>query len=234
MFSKLRKLAENVSDSMSQKLKEMQAEELKDQTKVSDTKVCNSLTKSYSHSESISHSSCSTTSHCSGSTTISNSPSAVLSNENNNSTDNNRIAADEINPDKDSASLSLDKVILYFENHKKKYADTFSSSSFFDKIAKFAKKTGLKFSYKAMLLFYGLKSDEIPSANKMIAVAGLGYFIAPFDFLADILPGGFLDDGLVLSFALDQVYSSLSKSTKQEAIRFLHEIFGDFNDDDLN
>lgn len=234
MFSKLRKLAENVSDSMSQKLKEIQTEELKEQTNEADTKVCKTLTKSYGNSESISHSSCCNTSYSSGSTPIPNSSSEVLSNENNNSTGNNCIAADEVIPDKYSSSFSFDKVILYFEDNKKKYADAFSSSSFFDKIAKFAKKSGLQFIYKALLLYYGVKSDDIPSSNKLIALAGLGYFIAPFDFFADMLPGGFIDDGFVLSFALDQVYSLLSMSTKQEAISFLHEIFGDFNDDDLN
>ena len=229
MFSKLKKLAETVSDSLSQKANQVKIEKWKNPLNVSDTSIKETEKKEDGKSDTISNpSTC--TFYGSGSTIASVSSSDENKCKN---FEDNGSAAYGASLDWASSDLSSEKVVAYFEERKKKYADVFSSSSFMDKIAKFAKKTGIQFIYKATLLYYGLKSEEIPSSNKLIAMAGLGYFITPFDVLADVLPGGFIDDGFVLSFALDQVYSSLSNQTKEDAKIFLHEIFGEFNDGDL-
>ena len=79
-----------------------------------------------------------------------------------------------------------------------KYAKGFSESKFWDKLAAFAKSAGLKVVAAALLLYYVLKSEDTPRADKAKIVGALGYFILPVDIIPDFIPvAGFTDDLLV-------------------------------------
>jgi uncharacterized membrane protein YkvA (DUF1232 family) len=50
----------------------------------------------------------------------------------------------------------------------------------------------------------------VPWASIAMAVAALLYFLAPFDFIPDLIPGiGFIDDAFVVKFALTAIQSDL-------------------------
>jgi uncharacterized membrane protein YkvA (DUF1232 family) len=50
----------------------------------------------------------------------------------------------------------------------------------------------------------------VPWASIAMAVAALLYFLTPFDFIPDMIPGiGFIDDAFVVKFALTAIQSDL-------------------------
>ena len=53
--------------------------------------------------------------------------------------------------------------------------------------------------------------------DKLIILGALGYFIFPFDIVADILPlVGLSDDAFIIIAALTKVYSSITDEMKAE------------------
>ncbi len=77
-----------------------------------------------------------------------------------------------------------------------------------------------------MLLYYALTSNEVPASKKAIVIAALGYFIAPVDFLPDLVLMGLLDDGSVLLFAINQIMPYITDEIKAKALAKLNEWFG--------
>ncbi len=77
-----------------------------------------------------------------------------------------------------------------------------------------------------MLLYYALTSNEVPASKKAIVIAALGYFIAPVDFLPDLVLMGLLDDGSVLLFAINQIMPNITDEIKTKALAKLNEWFG--------
>jgi uncharacterized membrane protein YkvA (DUF1232 family) len=58
-----------------------------------------------------------------------------------------------------------------------------------------------------------------PAAKRALLGAMAAYIISPIDIIPDILPGGYLDDILVLGIGLSQVLSSASEELKDAARR---------------
>ena len=57
----------------------------------------------------------------------------------------------------------------------------------------------------------------MPRSNKLIILGALGYFIFPFDIVADILPlVGLSDDAFIIIAALTKVYKSITDEMKAE------------------
>lgn len=52
-----------------------------------------------------------------------------------------------------------------------------------------------------------IKGDykSIPKGSLMIIIVGLIYFITPLDMIPDLIPGGFVDDVVILGFLLKQI-----------------------------
>lgn len=132
-----------------------------------------------------------------------------------------------------SVERKSSEVIKYFNDRLQEYSTKYSVPSLLEKIGKFAKKAGVGFIYKALLLYYGLLNEEVPKSKKLLAVAALGYFISPVDIVPDFIPGGLFDDGTILSFALASIYSSLNTKTKNQAKNRLREWFGEESIRDL-
>ncbi len=61
---------------------------------------------------------------------------------------------------------------------------------------------------------------EIPWGSIVMAVAAIGYFASPVDFVPDIIPGfGQLDDVVVLSFVINQLKNDLHDFLEWETAR---------------
>ncbi len=50
---------------------------------------------------------------------------------------------------------------------------------------------------------------QIPMGSLMILIVGLIYFITPIDILPDLIPGGFVDDVVILGFLFKQISSDM-------------------------
>jgi uncharacterized membrane protein YkvA (DUF1232 family) len=112
---------------------------------------------------------------------------------------------------------------------------SYSESSFWLKLKKFAKKAGTKVVYVALLLYYVLQSPHVPIKAKVIIIGALGYFIAPLDMIPDILIGiGYGDDLGVLLGALVSVAMYVDKDIRQKAQQRIVEWFGSDTQDDLS
>ncbi len=94
----------------------------------------------------------------------------------------------------------------------------YSEKGLADKLAKVARKAGLKVVYAVMLLYYALNSPTISTKDKGIIYGALGYFILPFDFIHDFLPfAGFTDDFAALAWAISKVVRNITPEVKRQA-----------------
>lgn len=94
----------------------------------------------------------------------------------------------------------------------------YSERGLAQKLAKVARKAGLKVVYAVLLLYYALNSPSISTKDKSIIYGALGYFILPFDFIHDFLPfAGFTDDFAALAWAISKVMRNITPQVKQQA-----------------
>ncbi|WP_235615983.1 DUF1232 domain-containing protein [Metasolibacillus sp. FSL H7-0170] len=121
----------------------------------------------------------------------------------------------------------MEKVIANKDKH-------FSNDKFLTKVKASGLKLGMSTLHAASTLFFAVKSPDMSKANKLIILGALGYFILPFDIIADILPlVGLTDDVLIITAALAKVYSAITVETKLEAHQFLKKTFGERYDYEL-
>jgi uncharacterized membrane protein YkvA (DUF1232 family) len=119
-----------------------------------------------------------------------------------------------------------------FEN--KDYSDQYSEDSLFKKIKKVAKNAGIKVIYYVLIAYYLLQKKDLPKKEKAIIIGALGYFIMPFDLVADpTLAVGYVDDIGALALALGKVALYIDDEIKQKAKDKLRDIFGDYDESEL-
>jgi uncharacterized membrane protein YkvA (DUF1232 family) len=119
-----------------------------------------------------------------------------------------------------------------FEN--KDYSDQYSEKSLFEKIKKVAKNAGIKVIYYVLIAYYLLQKKDLPKKEKAIIIGALGYFIMPFDLVADpTLAVGYVDDIGALALALGKVALYIDDEIKQKAKDKLRDIFGDYDESEL-
>ena len=98
-----------------------------------------------------------------------------------------------------------------------KHVDHYPDEKFIKKAKNGGKGLGFKALSAATTLYAALKSDQMSRSNKLIILGALGYFIFPFDIVADILPlVGLSDDAFIIIAALTKVYSSITDEMKAE------------------
>ena len=89
------------------------------------------------------------------------------------------------------------------ENH-------YNDERFLSKLKWVGLKLGFKGLFGAAVLYYALKSPDMPRKDKLIIAGALGYLILPIDVIADFLPVfGLTDDVVVILKTLMTVYDSV-------------------------
>jgi len=120
------------------------------------------------------------------------------------------------------------------KNPFKKYIKGFSEHGMWEKISKYAKKTGQQTIYTVLLLYYAFKRNDTPQWAKNIIIGTIGYFISPIDAIPDLTPIiGYTDDIGVLSFGLVTIACYVNKEVKSQARIQLGKWFKDFQEEDL-
>lgn len=104
----------------------------------------------------------------------------------------------------------------------------YSEDSLFDKIKKNTKDAGVKVMYLVLLLYYSIPKLDL--GQRAMVFFALGYFIAPFDVISDLIPViGFADDLAALTAVGITISSRIDDDTKQKAKDWLkkQKIWGD-------
>lgn len=118
-----------------------------------------------------------------------------------------------------------------FQQHGKHY----SEEGLWNKIKKYSKKAGSSVVYAVLLLYFVMKKEEVPKKEKALILGALGYFILPFDFIPDVIPGvGYVDDLGALIAALVRVSMYIDEDIKKQAKDKLQDWFGDADTSDID
>lgn len=113
-----------------------------------------------------------------------------------------------------------------FKTKQKAYEKYYSEKSFQGKLKKYTKKAGAYGVYLPKLLYNTLKSPSTPVSNKVMIVAGLGYFICPIDAISDLLPViGLTDDITVMGMVVNNLTNSITKNIVEDTMYEVSEIF---------
>lgn len=103
------------------------------------------------------------------------------------------------------------------------YANHYDEKTFWRTL----KKVGAKVAYPALLLFYVMKSSEVPWKVKAEIIGALGYLILPLDLIPDYLPVvGYTDDLAALMAVVRQVKAYITPEIKKAAEAKLRDWFG--------
>ena len=80
------------------------------------------------------------------------------------------------------------------------------------------------FIEEVVAAYYAMLDPETPTSARLTLLAALAYFVAPLDFIPDVLFGiGFFDDASVLLAAFSAVRGSIKDSHRAAARRALAE-----------
>ena len=116
--------------------------------------------------------------------------------------------------------FDFDEMIQNKEKH-------YSEKGFINKISSSGGKLSSKALHAAATLYVALKSDDMPTSNKLVMLGALGYFILPVDLVVDVLPLiGLSDDVFVITAALAKVYMSITDDMKEQADGWLRKKLG--------
>ncbi len=105
------------------------------------------------------------------------------------------------------------------------YRSSYSESGLWNKLSKFASKAGRTLVENVLILWYAL--PKASTSDRAVIIGTLGYFISPVDAIPDFLPGGFVDDALVVATAVAKVRLSASPDVISRAKLKAAELFGD-------
>lgn len=120
------------------------------------------------------------------------------------------------------------KKIFDFEAYRK----FFDTGDMWRKIARVAKRAGVKVIYMALVLYYVTRNPAVPTTDKMKIYGALGYFILPTDLIPDaIAVMGFTDDIAALTWAMYTASKYVTPEIEQQAVNKLHDWFGDYEID---
>ena len=98
------------------------------------------------------------------------------------------------------------------------YKKFYSQNKFWNKIKKLGIKAGEKVVYNALLLYYLMKSPDVPLKHKGLIIGALGYLILPADIIPDAIPLlGFTDDLSAIYFVIKTVHNSITPAIRKQA-----------------
>lgn len=112
-----------------------------------------------------------------------------------------------------------------------KYQYNYTESKLLRKLSSAARWAGAKVVYAVLLLYYVLRSDEVPLKEKSKILGTLGYFILPTDMVLDFIPLlGYSDDMAALLWALHSVATNITPQIKQQAKKRLGELLESYDE----
>ncbi|KPN73882.1 YkvA family protein [Neisseria sp. 74A18] len=107
-----------------------------------------------------------------------------------------------------------------------KFEDTYSDSSFWEKIKKYAKVAGDSVLEPALKMYYAAQDADTPALAKATIYSALGYFILPIDAIPDVTPlVGYGDDIGALTAALATVAAHIKQEHTDKAKETLKQWF---------
>lgn len=116
---------------------------------------------------------------------------------------------------------------LNFEEATHNKDHHYSDSKFLNKLKRTGGKLAQKGLYASLVLFYALKSPNLPRRSRLIILGALGYFILPIDLIPDFIPLiGLGDDTAVLIAALGRLYGVVDENIKAQAHKKMRDWFG--------
>lgn len=116
------------------------------------------------------------------------------------------------------------QTIVVSSTYQKEYSD----SKFWIKVRALAKEAGYQVVYKALLLYYVLKSTDVPYQQKLIILGTLGYLICPLDLIPDCIPvAGYTDDLAALAAIIKVVKDNISPAIEKQAQNKANELFNE-------
>ena len=108
------------------------------------------------------------------------------------------------------------------------YEKKYSEKGFWSKIKKNVSSVGIVLIRKALQLFYVAQSPNCPMKVKAGIYGALGYFIAPLDFIMDIIPFvGYTDDTMAIALALTFAQMYVDDEVNRKVDEKLKSIFGE-------
>lgn len=116
--------------------------------------------------------------------------------------------------------VDFDEIKNKFGGKAKEYSeDKKKAKKLLDEAIKKANKKGpLEEIWDNLQLLFGIVKDwvsgdykEVPIGSIIAIIIGLLYFVSPVDIVPDFIPGGLVDDAIVLGLIIKQVKSDLDK-----------------------
>ncbi|HEY8890558.1 MAG TPA: YkvA family protein [Clostridium sp.] len=117
-------------------------------------------------------------------------------------------------------NINFDDIKKKFNEKAKEYSqDKNKTKNLLDEAIKKAKKIGpFEEIWENLQLLFGIVKDwingsykDIPTGSIICIIIGLLYLVSPIDIIPDFLPGGLIDDAVVLGIIIKQVRSDLDK-----------------------
>ena len=114
------------------------------------------------------------------------------------------------------------------------YADKYSDENLLSKLKRVGKKMGGKLMYNVYVLYYVLKSRDVPVKVKAEIIGALGYVIMPLDLIPDFIPvAGFTDDLAAITFAVQMARAQITPAIQQKAEDKVFDTLGSLEDCEL-
>lgn len=114
------------------------------------------------------------------------------------------------------------------------YADKYSDENLLSKLKRVGKKMGGKLMYNVYVLYYVLKSRDVPVKVKAEIIGALGYVIMPLDLIPDFIPvAGFTDDLAAITFAVQMARAQITPAIQQKAEDKVYDTLGSLEDCEL-
>ena len=115
-----------------------------------------------------------------------------------------------------------------------KYADKYSDEGLMSKVKRIGKKMGGKLLYNVYVLYYVLKSRDVPVKVKAEILSALGYVLVPLDLIPDFIPvAGFADDLAAVTFAVQAAHAQITPSIQQRAEKKVYKLIGSTDECEL-
>ncbi len=112
------------------------------------------------------------------------------------------------------------------------YADKYSDKGLMNMVKRIDKKMGGKLLYN--VLYYVLKSCDVPIKVKAEILGALGYVLVPLD-LTDFIPvAGFTDDLAAITFAIQAAHAQITLEIQHRAENKVSKLIGSTDECELS